>query len=260
MTLASDIVLANRLADAAGTVIRPFFRATLAHQIKADLSPVTEADRAAEEAMRRLLEVEAPGDGIIGEEYGSERLDASRHWVIDPLDGTVSFMSGRPIFGTLIALLQEGSPILGVIDQPISGERWVGAVGQPTLFNNRPAKTRRCGNLADAVLAATGPHHFSDEDGKCFTALTSQTSRERTLFGGDCYNYGLLAIGHVDLVVEAGLKLHDFAALIPIVEGAGGTMCDWHGKPLHCESEGHVIALGDPAHIAQVIDLLDYCD
>jgi len=259
MTLASDIVLANRLADAAGAVIRPLFRATFAHEIKEDYSPVTEADCAAEEAMRHLLKVEAPGDGIIGEEYGSARLNASRHWVIDPIDGTVSFMSGRPIFGTLIALLQEGSPILGVIDQPISGERWVGAVGQPTLFNNQPARTRRCGYLADAVLAATGPHHFSDDDSKCFKALASQTSRERILFGGDCYNFGLLAIGNVDLVVEAGLKFHDFAALIPIVEGAGGTMCDWNGKPLHYGSEGRVIALGDTAHIDRVIDLLKHC-
>ena len=254
MSLASDIALAHRLADAAGGVIRPFFRSTFHHEAKGDASPVTEADRAAEAAMRRLLDAEAPRDGIIGEEYGSERTDASRQWVLDPIDGTVSFMAGRPIFGTLIALLQDGWPILGIIDQPIAGERWVGAMGQPTLFNGQPAHARACRNLSDAVLATTGPQYFSDHDGEHFMALAAQTSHKRMVFGGDCYNYGLLASGHIDLVVEAGLKLHDFAALVPIVEGAGGTMCDWNGDPLNADSEGHVIALGDPARLEDVVE------
>ena len=253
MARATDIALAHRLADAAGGVIRPFFRSTFHHEAKGDASPVTEADRAAEAAMRRLLDAEAPRDGIIGEEYGSERTDASRQWVLDPIDGTVSFMAGRPIFGTLIALLQDGWPILGIIDQPIAGERWVGAMGQPTLFNGQPARARACRNLSDAVLATTGPQYFSDHDGEHFMALAAQTSHKRMVFGGDCYNYGLLASGHIDLVVEAGLKLHDFAALVPIVEGAGGTMCDWNGDPLNADSEGHVIALGDPARLEDVV-------
>jgi histidinol phosphatase-like enzyme (inositol monophosphatase family) len=254
MALESDIALAHRLADVAGAAIRPFFRASYAHEAKADASPVTEADRAAEAAMRRLLDAEAPRDGIIGEEYGAERADASRQWVIDPIDGTVSFMAGRPIFGTLIALLQDSWPLLGVIDQPISGERWVGATGRPTLLNGKPATTRACRNLADATLATTGPQYFSDHDGAHFMALAAKTSHKRMVFGGDCYNYALLASGHVDLVVEAGLKLHDFAALVPIVEGAGGTMCDWNGDPLHADSDGHVIALGDPARLEDVIE------
>ena len=254
MARATDIALAHRLADAAGGVICPFFRSTFHHEAKGDASPVTEADRAAEAAMRRLLDAEAPRDGIIGEEYGSERTDASRQWVLDPIDGTVSFMAGRPIFGTLIALLQDGWPILGIIDQPIAGERWVGAMGQPTLFNGQPARARACRNLSDAVLATTGPQYFSDHDGEHFMALAAQTSHKRMVFGGDCYNYGLLASGHIDLVVEAGLKLHDFAALVPIVEGAGGTMCDWNGDPLNADSEGHVIALGDPARLEDVVE------
>ncbi|PQM29033.1 histidinol-phosphatase [Sphingopyxis lindanitolerans] len=254
MTLESDIALANRLADAAGAAIRPFFRAAYQHEAKADASPVTEADRAAEAAMRRLLDAEAPLDGIIGEEYGAERPEASRQWVLDPIDGTVSFMAGRPIFGTLIALLQDGWPLIGIIDQPIAGERWVGATGRPTLLSGKPAATRVCRSLADAVLATTGPQYFADHDGDHFMALAAKTSHERMVFGGDCYNYGLLASGHIDLVVEAGLKLHDFAALVPIVEGAGGTMCDWNGEPLHSESDGHVIALGDPARLEDVIE------
>lgn len=254
MSLSSDLALANRLADAAGAAIRPLFRAAYRSEAKADASPVTEADRGAEAVMRSLLAAEAPRDGIIGEEFGSERPEAARQWVLDPIDGTVSFMAGRPIFGTLIALLQDGWPILGIIDQPIAGERWVGAMGQPTLFNGKPARTRTCRELANAVLATTGPQYFSDHDGEHFMALAAQTAHKRMVFGGDCYNYGLLASGHIDLVVEAGLKLHDFAALVPVVEGAGGTMCDWNGAPLNADSSGHVIALGDPARLEDVVE------
>lgn len=254
MSLESDLKLANRLADVAGNAIRPLFRSMWTHEPKTDASPVTDADRAAESAMRSLLSVEAPGDGIIGEEYGADRPQASRQWVLDPIDGTVSFMAGRPIFGTLIALLQDGWPVLGIIDQPVAGERWVGAMGHPTLFNGKAAVTRNCRSLADAVLATTGPQYFSDHEGEHFMALAAKTSHKRMVFGGDCYNYGLLSSGHIDLVVEAGLKVHDFAALVPVVEGAGGTMCDWNGDPLNANSDGHVIALGDPARLEDVIE------
>jgi histidinol phosphatase-like enzyme (inositol monophosphatase family) len=251
----ADIALANRLADAASAAIRPFFRADFAHEAKADSSPVTEADRAAEAAIRAIVEKECPADAIIGEEYGEKTGTSGRSWVIDPIDGTISFMAGRPIFGTLIALLQDGFPVLGVIDQCISGERWVGAIGQGTTLNGKPASTRRCRELADMVLASSGPQYFDDHSAEHFMALAAKTSR-RTVWGGDCYNYGLLAAGHIDLVVEVGLKLHDFAALVPVVEGAGGVMCDWKGEPLHAASEGHVIALGDAARLDDVIEAL----
>jgi inositol-phosphate phosphatase / L-galactose 1-phosphate phosphatase / histidinol-phosphatase len=253
VTLANDIALAIRLADAAGAAIRPFFRSAFDHEAKTDASPVTEADRAAETAMRRILDAEAPRDGIIGEEYGRSREGASRQWVLDPIDGTISFMAGRPIFGTLIALMDGGFPVLGIIDQPISGERWIGATGVATTLNGREVRTRPCRQLSDAVLASTGPQYFDDHAATHFMALAAKTSR-RTVWGGDCYNYGLLAAGHLDLVVEAGLKLHDLAALVPIVEGAGGMMCDWDGEPLHEGSAGHVIALGDPARLEDVLD------
>jgi inositol-phosphate phosphatase / L-galactose 1-phosphate phosphatase / histidinol-phosphatase len=252
----ADLQLANRLADAAGAAIRPFFRANFAHEAKEDSSPVTEADRAAEAAIRRLLDAEAPRDAIIGEEYGEKPGSSGRSWIIDPIDGTVSFMGGRPIFGTLIALLEDGWPVLGVIDQCINGERWVGAAGQGTTFNGKPAATRACAELAQAALATSGPQYFSDHDGEHFMALAAKTAHRRMLFGGDCYNYALLASGHIDLVVEAGLKLHDFAALVPVVEGAGGLMCDWNGDPLHAASPGHVIALGDAARLDDVLDAL----
>jgi histidinol phosphatase-like enzyme (inositol monophosphatase family) len=251
---AADISLIERLAEAAGEAIRPYFRADFGLETKSDATPVTLADRAAEAAIRDILEKERPADGIIGEEYGTTREGASRQWVIDPIDGTTSFVAGRPIFGTLIALMEESWPVLGLIDQPILRERWVGAVGEPTRFNGAPVKTRPCAELAQAILATTSPNCFSAHEGEHFMALAAKTAHRRLIWGGDCYNYALLASGHIDIVVEAGLKIHDFAALIPVVEGAGGMMCDWAGEPLSATSEGHVIALGDPARLEDVLE------
>lgn len=260
MTMETDLALANALADAAGAAIRPYFRGAFGLETKDDASPVTLADRAAEEVMRKLLASEAPRDGIIGEEFGSERADASRVWVLDPIDGTTSFVAGRPIFGTLIALLQDGWPVLGIIDQPIAGERWVGAIGQPTTFKGAPARTRRCRALDDAVLGTTSPHLFSAHEADHFLSLAAKVARRRIIYGGDCYNYGLVASGHVDLVVEAGLKLHDFAALVPVIEGAGGMVCDWSGHVLNADSGGDVIALGDPARLDDVLEALGHAN
>ena len=249
-----DLTLAARLADAAGAAIRPFFRKRFAIEAKADLSPVTEADRAAEAAMRSILDAERADDGVIGEEYGPDRGDAERVWVLDPIDGTRSFVAGRPIFGTLVALLEQGRPVLGVIHQPISGERWTGAAGQPTTLNSAPVVTRSCTGLSDAHLATTGPGYFTPESWTAFERV--RCAARDTLWGGDCYNYGLLAAGHLDLVIEDGLKLYDFAALVPIVEGAGGVMRDWQGRPLDMSSNGQVIAAGDPRLIDQTVAAL----
>jgi inositol-phosphate phosphatase / L-galactose 1-phosphate phosphatase / histidinol-phosphatase len=249
----AEIALANHLADAAGAAIRPFYRADFAHETKSDSSPVTEADRAAETAIRAILDAECPDDAVIGEEFGTKGGKSGRTWVLDPIDGTISFMAGRPIFGTLLALLQDSSPVLGVIDQCISGERWIGVAGMPTTLNGNSVRTRMCRELKDAVLASSGPQYFDDHSAEHFMALAAKTNK-RTVWGGDCYNYALLASGHIDLVVETGLKLHDFAALVPIVEGAGGMMCDWNGDPLHAASEGDVIALGDPARMEDVLE------
>ncbi|WP_395392751.1 histidinol-phosphatase [Novosphingobium sp. BL-8A] len=259
MKLDQDIALALRLADAAGEAIRPHFRSGLVAERKSDASPVTIADQAAEEAMRRILKAEVPRDGIIGEEYGTEEGTSRRTWVLDPIDGTVSFIAGRPIFGTLIALLVDGWPVLGVIDQPILRERWVGASGMATTFNGKEVRTRPCRELSEAMLATTGPQYFDDHEGEHFMSLASKTDHKRMMMGGDCYNYGLLASGQIDLVCEAGLKLHDWAALVPIVEGAGGTMCDWNGEPLHIDSEGHILAIGDPARLEDVVEAMA-CD
>jgi histidinol phosphatase-like enzyme (inositol monophosphatase family) len=249
MTLDDDIALAHALAEAAGAAIRPFFRARFAQETKADASPVTEADRAAETAIRVLIERHRPDDGVIGEEYGADRPDEERVWVLDPIDGTRAFIGGRPIFGTLIALMVAGRPVLGLIDQPISRERWIGARGSPTLFNGQPARTRACTQLSRALFATTAPWFCGG-----FEALRAAAGD--TLLGGDCYNYALLASGHADLVVEEGLKLHEFAALLPVVEGAGGRMTDWDGNDLDRDSDGRVVAVGDPALLPQVLRLL----
>ncbi len=254
MTTRDDLTLAHRLADAAGAAIRPFFRARYDLEYKADQSPVTEADRAAEAAIRAILEAERPGDGIIGEEYGATRADAERVWILDPIDGTRSFIAGRPIFGTLIALTQAGWPTVGIIDQPIAGERWSGMTGQPTHYNGKLVTTRACRALDQAILASTAPQLLPGCTAEHFSRLAGQC--RDTLWGGDCYNYGLLASGHIDIVVEAGLKLHDLAALVPVVEGAGGRMCDWSGDPLTADSDGQVIALGDAARLDDVLEAL----
>ncbi|MET1754050.1 inositol monophosphatase family protein [Novosphingobium sp. RD2P27] len=256
MNLDAELALAIRLADVAGAAIRPHFRSGLEVESKSDASPVTIADRAAEEAMRRTLKAEVPRDGVIGEEFGTEEGASGRTWVLDPIDGTVSFLAGRPIFGTLIALLVDGWPVLGVIDQPILQERWVGVSGRPTRFNGSDARTRPCPKLDRAALATTGPQYFDDHEGEHFMALAARTDHKRMMMGGDCYNYGLLASGHLDVICEAGLKLHDWAALVPIVEGAGGTMCDWNGEPLHAGSDGRVLAIGDPARLEDVIEAM----
>jgi len=256
----ADLDLAQRLADAAGAAIRPYYRSDHGVEAKEDGSPVTLADRAAEQAMRRLLDAEAPGDAVVGEEYGEKPGVTGRTWVLDPIDGTRSFTVGRPIFGTLVALVEDGWPLIGVIDQPIGRERWLGAAGRPTLFNGAPVRTRACRELEGSMLATTSPHLFEEADAPHYLALVAAVAgsnpRQGPVYGGDCYNYGLLASGHLDLVCEAGLKLHDFAALVPVVEGAGGRMCDWNGDPLTADSAGHVLALGDPARTDDALEAL----
>ena len=239
---ADDTALAHALADAAGAAIRPWFRRPFLVETKEDFSPVTIADREAEAAIRRLLAEHRPGDGVIGEEYGEDRPAAQRVWVLDPIDGTRAFVAGRPLFGTLIALMEDGVPVLGVIDQCIAGDRWVAGGDEPTTLNGRRVHARACAALADAHLATTSPWLFGSDAAR-FEALRLAT--RDVLLGGDCHNYGLMAAGHLDLVVESGLKIYDWAALVPVVTGAGGVMSDWSGAPLRQGSDGRVIAAGD---------------
>jgi inositol-phosphate phosphatase/L-galactose 1-phosphate phosphatase/histidinol-phosphatase len=237
--------LAGRLADAARPIARRYFRTPVDVDDKHDESPVTIADREAEEAMRALLARHVPDHGISGEEHGTDKPDAEYLWVLDPIDGTKAFITGLPIFGTLIALLHRGKPVLGVIDQPILGERWLGVDGRRATFNGRDIAVRACSALDQAYMYSTAPIMFPGAYEKLHQALTQRVKLFR--WGGDCYAYGLLASGHVDLVVEASLKLYDFAALVPVVKGAGGLITDWQGRELDINSDGSVLAAGDAA-------------
>lgn len=249
------VALAERLAEAGGAVVRSYFRSGTAVHDKPDLSPVTAADREAEAAIRAILATERPADGIVGEEHGTERPDAEWVWVIDPIDGTKSFIAGRPIFGTLVALLHRGTPVAGVIDQPVIGDRWVGAAGRPTTHNGNPVRVRSCaGGLAAAMLGSTSPDLFKGDDRAAFQRVADRA--KVTVYGGDCYSYGLLASGFYDVIVESELKLYDFAALVPVVTGAGGLMTDWQGRPLGAGSDGRVIAAGDPRSHAEAMAAL----
>jgi inositol-phosphate phosphatase/L-galactose 1-phosphate phosphatase/histidinol-phosphatase len=235
---------AGRLADVAGEVIRRYYRVPVAVESKLDASPVTIADREAELAMRELIRASYPEHGVEGEEFGAERENAELVWHLDPIDGTKSFIIGRPLFGTLIGLSHRGQPLLGLIDQCISGERWIGLMGRGTSWNGEAIRVRPCPNLRDAVLGTTSPLIFAaGAEQAAFTRV--QEAVRYPLFGGDCYTYGLLAMGFIDLVIETDLDAHDFMALVPVVEGAGGIMTDWHGRPLHTGSDGRIIAAGD---------------
>lgn len=259
MTAADDldgfVALAERLADRSGLILRHWFRAPLPVETKADDSPVTRADRETESALRAMIETAFPTHGIVGEELGAIRADADHVWVIDPLDGTRAFVAGKPMFGTLVALLRDGRPIVGVIDMPILGERWVGAQGRPTRFGAAPARTRACTRLADALLNATAPDMFRDA-GEAAAFERVRRAVRMNHWGGDLYGYGLLAAGFVDLVIEAGMQPYDYLALVPVIEGAGGVVTDWDGAPLGLGSDGRVLASATPALHAEARDLL----
>ena len=239
------VALAHRMADAAGEVIRRHFRAPIEIVTKEDASPVTAADREAETAIREILEGAHPDHGIIGEEFGSAGEDHELVWVLDPIDGTRSFIVGKPLFGTLIALLRDSVPILGIIDQPVTGERWVGVAGRPTTLNGAPVRTRACPDLGAAALFTTSPERFEGREAAAFERLREAVNM--TQYSADCYATALLASGCVDLVIEADLKVYDYLALVPVVLGAGGLITEWGGAALGLQSDGTMLAAGDAA-------------
>jgi histidinol phosphatase-like enzyme (inositol monophosphatase family) len=248
------LATAIELADCAGAVIRPLFRAKLETDRKGDQSPVTIADRGAEQAMRALLRERFPEHGILGEEFGLHNEAAAYRWVLDPIDGTRAFITGRPIFGTLISLMHEGRSILGIIDQPVTGERWVRADNEATTFSGPfggTPHTRPCATLADAELSCTSPDMLGSH-APAWRNLAREVAR--VSWGGDCYAYGLLALGQIDVIAECDLKIWDWAALLPVVEGAGGRMTDWQGQALDAENfDGRVLAVGDPVLLPQAV-------
>ena len=251
---------ACRLADTSGELIRPFFRSALAVTDKgtgrAGYDPVTAADEQAEAAMRKLIASTYPRHGILGEEHGSQPGADPYTWVLDPIDGTRAFICGMSQWGTLIAFNDGTHPIIGVLDQPITRERWLGALGRAELVtpDARVAiHTRPCPDLASAIVTTTHPTgYFTADERAAFESIGARARMTR--FGGDCYAYGLLAMGFIDVVIESSLKPWDVQALIPIVEGAGGLFTTWSGGD--AQHGGRVIAAGDARVHAEVLEAL----
>ena len=251
-TVSSELIdLAQRAANLSRPILRRYFRSGIDIVRKGDESPVTRADREAEAVIRQLLAREVPDHGIIGEEHGAERGDADYVWVLDPLDGTRAFIVGKPTFGTLIALAYKGQPILGLIDMPILGEQW-----RATTLNGQPAKSRSCAGLAEAWINTTSPDMFRGERADRFARVRDASAGCN--YGGDCYGYALAASGCLDLVIEAGMQTYDFMALVPVIEGAGGSITDWSGAPLGLDSDGTVLASGDARVHAEAVALLNF--
>ncbi len=250
------IAAAEQAADLSGGIIRRHFRAALGVETKDDLSPVTIADREAERALRAALKRYCPDFGLIGEEMPPEGADARFVWMIDPIDGTRAFITGRPSFCTLIALLDDGVPVLGLIDQPVTGERWMAAGDGLRFrgpFGGAPG-ARRIASLADAELSCTSPDMHKGENLARFRGLAK--AARRTSWGGDAYAYGLLALGQIDIIAESSMKPWDWAALVPVITAAGGSVTDWQGRSLTQDSDGTVLALGNPALLPEVVAAL----
>ena len=259
MTAIDFSAFVNELASVSGEIILPFFRTALSVEDKGrngSFDPVTAADHAAETAMRTLIRRTFPDHGIIGEEYGRERPDAEYVWVLDPIDGTKSFISGMPAWGTLIALLRSGEPVFGIMNQPFIRERFSGD-GRRASYRGpageRDLRVRTCADLARAVLFTTSPLLMNESDRETFGRVEKAVRLSR--YGGDCYAYCMLAAGHVDLVIETGLKPYDVLPLMPIIVGAGGVVTTWDGGAAN--AGGRIIAAGDKRVHAAALELLN---
>jgi myo-inositol-1(or 4)-monophosphatase len=253
MTAIDFAAFVDELAAVSGEAILPFFRTALSVENKSrghGFDPVTAADRAAESAMRTLIRRSFPEHGIVGEEFGDERPDAEYVWMLDPIDGTKSFICGMPAWGTLIGLTRFGAPVFGMMHQPFTRERFSGDGGAAQYrgpAGDRALQVRPCAALADAVLFTTSPMLMSAKDRRAFAKIEDTVRLSR--YGGDCYAYCMLAAGHIDLVIETGLQAHDVVPLIPIIAGAGGIVTTWDGGSP--EAGGSVVAAGDKrAHAA----------
>ena len=244
---------AAELADTTRPLALSYFRTQLDVISKLDESPVTIADREIEKHLREMIGARFPDHGIYGEEFGVKKGNAFT-WVLDPIDGTKSFITGFPLFGTLISLTFEEKPFCGVIDIPATGERWQGLPGQ-ALFAGKPARTSGCESLSEARFYTTSPDMFVDGEAESFERLSRKARLRR--FGGDCYIYGLIASGHCDIALETGLQPYDYMALVPVVTGAGGCITDWRGNALSIHSDGRVLASATPRLHDEALALLN---
>ena len=245
-TIGRDIVeFAHVLADTASGIVRAAAGSRRIAHRKADSSPVTDVDRAVETRLRELIAAHYPGHGVIGEEFGVERHDAEHVWVLDPIDGTKAFMAGMPMYGTLIGLVRGGRPVLGIIEQPVTRERWTGIDGDGTRYNGERVRTGECRRLSDALVCTTSSEYYEGEDAAAFQRIVAGS--RWMVYGGNCYAFARIASGHVDVAIEANVAVYDYVALVPVVENAGGVMTGWEGEPLTIErvSGGRILASGD---------------
>ena len=248
-------VFAAALADRARDVMAAALAKRPSIELKPDSSYVTDTDKGIERALRTMIEKAYPSHGIIGEEYGNHNASAEHVWVLDPIDGTAAFVAGLPVFGTLIALVHGGTPVVGIIDHLVTNDRWTGAAGRPTTRNGTTIRTRKCPSLKDAMLSASNPDFFSDAEKPTFERLRSRT--QWRIYGGSCFSYGLLASGRTDLAIDSGLSIHDYAPYVPIIEGAGGIISDWSGRPITVDSREQILAAGDKERHAEALELIN---
>lgn len=251
---ADELALAHALADAARPVSQRYFRHALSIDSKSDASPVTVADRETEALIREKIRARFPEHGFFGEETGQSGEDADKQWIIDPIDGTGSYVCGIPLFSTLIALVDKGQPVLGLIDMPALCERWSAVAGQPASCLGHPCHTSACTELTDARMASTTPLMFNKQEQSQISALEETVKVRR--YGTDGYGYALLASGHLDLVIESDLKPYDYMAHAAIITAAGGVITDWQGRPLDMQSGPQVLAAANPALHRAALDLL----
>ena len=246
---------AGRLADASGAMIREAMGRAISGTAKGDGSPVTAIDQGVENRIRELIAETYPEHGIVGEERGSSAPDSEFVWVLDPIDGTLPFLAGIPVFGTLIALLRGAEPVLGVIDIPATQERWIGCQGMMTTRNGEPVTVRACENLSTALLSTSNPDYYGEADVPALQRLRAAT--RWTVYGGSCMAYAQIASGRIDLGIDVAFDPFDYLALVPVIRGAGGVITDWDGNLLTLDSDDRFIAAGDSRVHAQALAVLN---
>ena len=257
MTLNIDELLSFsiHLADESEKVIKKYFRKKITVDDKKDDSPVTIADKNTELKIRELIENKYPNHGILGEEFDGKNLKSEYLWVIDPIDGTRSFIAGHKDFGTLIALLHKKKPIIGIINCPMHKERWVGVTGRKTTMNNKNVKTSDIKEIEKSYLCTSGLYFDNKHFRRGFNEIITKTRYYR--YGGDCYMYGMLSSGLIEIVIEDTLKTHDYMALIPVIEGAGGKITDKYGKDVNLKSEGSIVVSANSELHKKIIKIIN---
>ena len=245
---------ANLLADAARACIGESADRAPEPIPKDDGSPVTAVDRAVEDCLREMISETYPDHGIVGEERGAQSADGELVWVIDPIDGTLPFLAGLPVYGTLLALVRGGAPVLGIIDMPATGERWVGCQGLPSTRNGESVKVRACDDLSVALMSTSNPDFYAEADRPALERMKAAT--RWTVYGGSCLAYARIASGWIDVGIDVGFDPTDYLALVPVIAGAGGVITDWDGNALTLHSGDRLVAAGDSAIHAKTLAVL----